>query len=334
MARKVTSLQGAQLALEHIEERLKGNVFLETRWRSINNAFMGGLAPNTLVTVAGMSGSGKSSYVNMIEHDICTLNPGHKVAILNFSLEMLVRNQFTRKMSYITKASTRELWSVGKNISKELLAKCKQSVAVLGDMPIWYVDGYIDTNEVFKLTTEFQEEHKNEWVIIILDHTLLVEGIGDERKVIKELQNVWKDTRKVGKTTIIQISQLNRGIEEGFRLRTKAHHYPIKSDLSTSDSMYQLSDYVLVLHRPEMLGITHYGPNGYKTKNIAYIHVLKNREGETFILPYKEDFAHGNLEELKSSDVTQGQEEINVENTAKAATGTILKAMKGIKITG
>lgn len=45
--------------LEYIDNRRKGVVkSLKTRWRKFNNACMGGIEPNTIITVAGISGSG------------------------------------------------------------------------------------------------------------------------------------------------------------------------------------------------------------------------------------------------------------------------------------
>ena len=53
---------------------------------------------------------------------------------------------------------------------------------------------------------------------------------------------------------------MNRNIEQPERIINPTNHYPMRSDLSTSDFIFQSSDYVIVLHRPELLGITAYGP--------------------------------------------------------------------------
>jgi replicative DNA helicase len=68
------------------------------------------------------------------------------------------------------------------------------------------------------------------------------------------------ELKKFGRTTIIQLSQLNRNIEEPARINNPNAHFPLRNDLFGSDSIYHASDYVFVLHRPEVLGIIEYGP--------------------------------------------------------------------------
>jgi replicative DNA helicase len=70
------------------------------------------------------------------------------------------------------------------------------------------------------------------------------------------------DLKKKGKTTIIQLSQMNRNIEAMDRLQNPALHFPQRSDVSSSDAIFQASDYVICIHRPETLGLrTFYGVN-------------------------------------------------------------------------
>jgi hypothetical protein len=73
----------------------------------------------------------------------------------------------------------------------------------------------------------------------------------------------------------------------------------MKADLSSSDSMYQYSDYVIVIHRPELLNINFYGPNSIPTKDKVFLHILKVRDaGEPCIIQYQNDLAHNNIIEL------------------------------------
>ena len=83
--------------------------------------------------------------------------------------------------------------------------------------------------------------------------------------------------KKIGKTSIIQITQMNRNIEASERINNSGLHYPMRSDISTSDSLFQASDYVIVIHRPEILGITAYGVRNLPTKEYIYMHFLKKR---------------------------------------------------------
>jgi replicative DNA helicase len=79
--------------------------------------------------------------------------------------------------------------------------------------------------------------------------------------MLAELQRAFMELKKIGRTTIIQLSQLNRNIEEVSRINNPQNHFPLRNDLFGSDSLYHASDYVMVLHSPEMLNIKQYGPN-------------------------------------------------------------------------
>lgn len=79
----------ASEAVEYIRERKNHQIqSLKTRWNKFNTHCMGGIEPNTIYTIVGISGSGKSSFVNTLENDLIDLNPDQDVIILNFSFEM------------------------------------------------------------------------------------------------------------------------------------------------------------------------------------------------------------------------------------------------------
>ena len=55
----------AQEAINYIEGRRTHAVTsLRTRWVKFNRQCMGGIEPNTVITIACISGSGKSSFAN------------------------------------------------------------------------------------------------------------------------------------------------------------------------------------------------------------------------------------------------------------------------------
>ena len=94
---------------------------------------------------------------------------------------------------------------------------------------------------------------------------------------------------------------MNRNIEAPERINNPLSHYPMRSDLSSSDAIFQASDYVLVIHRPEILNISEYGPNHLPTQNKVYMHILKNRDaGKPCILEFENDLMYNNLIESAS----------------------------------
>ena len=139
-------------------------------------------------------------------------------------------------------------------------------------------------------------QKKDKWLIVILDHTLLVEGEGSERSIIVDLQKMFIRKKKLAKTSIIQISQMNRNIEQPERINNPSTHYPMRSDLSASDAIYQASDFIVVLSRPELMNLSIYGPQRLPVKNKVYLHFLKVRDaGEACILSFDNELKYGNL---------------------------------------
>ena len=113
---------------------------------------------------------------------------------------------------------------------------------------------------------------------------------------MQELERVFISAKKYPMTSIIQLAQMNRNIESPERINNFLSHYPMRSDISSADALFQASDYVIVIHRPEILGIQEYGPSHLPTQNKVYLHILKNRDaGKPCILEFQNDLAYNNL---------------------------------------
>ena len=82
---------------------------------------------------------------------------------------------------------------------------------------------------------------------------------------------------------------MNRNIENPERINNTSLHYPMRSDISSADTIFHASDYVICIDRPELLNIQQYGPNRLLVKNKVYLHILKNRDAgectKALILP-------------------------------------------------
>ena len=274
---------------------------LKTRWTKFNNLCMGGIEPNAIYTISGISGSGKSSFVNTLESDIIDLNRDRELVVLSFNFEMMGSRQVGRKLSYKLKQTTSTQYSAVESINDDILSKLKSEAEVIKKYPIYYIDTPSTVENIAETIDYFYDViAKGKWLIIILDHTLLVTSNGrDERTTIIDLQKLFMQIKKKPNISIIQISQMNRNIEQPERIINPTNHYPMRSDLSTSDFIFQSSDYVIVLHRPELLGITAYGPQRQLVADMVYLHFLKNREGDLKILRFINDLKYNNLIEPK-----------------------------------
>ena len=287
-------------AVEYIRKRKNHEIqSLATRWKKFNKSCMGGIEPNTIYTIVGISGSGKSSFVNTLENDLIDLNSDQDVIVLNFSFEMLSSRQVGRKISSKLRQTTAELYSANNELTDDLLDRVEQTSQQIKSYPIYYVDTPGTVEDIASTINYFYEtKAKDKKFVIILDHTLLVEGQNRESalQVISELQKLFIKVKKLPNTTIIQLSQMNRNIENPERINNPSMHYPMRSDISSADTIFHASDYVICIHRPELLNIQQYGPNRLLVKNKVYLHILKNRDaGECAILEFDNDLKYNNL---------------------------------------
>lgn len=290
----------ANEALNYIKARKEHNVIsLATRWKKLNRCCMGGIEPNTVYTIAGISGSGKSSVANLIQTDLIDLNPTMDIVVLTFSLEMVGFRQIGRTLSNKLRRTTSDLYSSHQDLDDDTYRKVINVSNQLKNYPIYFVDNPGSPEQVRQTILSFYDKYvkdQNKYFVIIYDHTLLTKRVGTTIETMSELQEVFIQIKKLPLTSIIQLSQMNRNIESPERINNSLAHYPMRSDLSSSDSIFQASDYVLVIHRPEILNIHEYGPDHLPTKNKVYIHILKNRDaGRPCILEFENDLMYNNL---------------------------------------
>ena len=300
---KVRSIRDvAQEAISYIAGRRDHSIVsLKTRWNKFNKQCMGGIEPNTVYTIAGISGSGKSSFVNLIQTDIIDLNPNEDIIVLCFSLEMVGFRQIGRTLSNKLRRTTSTLYSSETDLDDDTFRKVIMVSNQLKEYPIYFVDSPCTPMQVEQIIRDFYETHvkgTNKHFIVTYDHALLTKQTGSVIETISELERVFIQIKKLPMTSVLQIAQMNRNIEASERINNPTSHYPMRSDLSSSDAIFQASDYVLVLHRPEILNIQEYGPNRLPTTNKVYIHMLKNRDaGKPCILEFENDLMYNNLVE-------------------------------------
>ena len=290
----------AQEAIDYIAGRRDHTIVsLKTRWNKFNKQCMGGIEPNTVMTIAGISGSGKSSVANSIQTDIIDLNPNEDIIILTFSLEMVGFRQVGRTLSSKLRKTTSTLYSSETSLDDNTFRKVINVSNQLKEYPIYFVDSPTTPMQVQEIIDNFYNKYvkgTKKHFIIIYDHALLTKQIGSVIDTISELERVFIQAKKYPLTSIIQLTQMNRNIENSERINNPLAQYPMRSDLSSADAVFQGSDYVLVIHRPEILGIQEYGPNHLPTTNKVYIHMLKNRDaGKPCILEFENDLMYNNL---------------------------------------
>jgi replicative DNA helicase len=292
---------------EAIDSLTRINPYLRTGIRKLDSIIRG-VEANKLVTIGGISGSGKSALANIIETFIASTYKD--VEVLNLSFEMSAKDQILRKLSAqegCTTSSLRDKISTikSKNTSAQQLFTDTKSLSRASDqvevkaLPISYVEEACSVVQIVELIEAFQKKcmEDDKWLVVFIDHALLVEGkSSEERTNVSDLQKALIKLKKRGKTVIFQLMQLNRNIEASERRTNRNMHYPTRGDLSTADAVYQASDYVMIIHRPELIGILSYGPEEVPSAGKVFLHVIKSREGDPCNLLFDNNLSINKIE--------------------------------------
>ena len=306
-----TSIKKAAFdAVQYIDDRRKGLIkSLRTPWSKYNHVSMDGIEWNTIHTIAGMSGSGKTAIINQLETELFLLNKEEKFAVLSFNFEMLARQLVSRKFSSALNTTTRKLHSgiEGYKLSDAAYYKVLSTSKEITQFPIWYVE-MPGTVELIKNTIEHfatQEENLDRGVVIMLDHTILVRGKANEmeRLVLVELMVMANALKKKYKIAFVFLSQLNREIEQADRVTEPSQQFPKKKDLFGGDSVYMFSDLVMVSMNPEQLGLETYGPKAWTTAGALFWHFLKVREGKPCIAKMKNELMYNRVVDFTNENV-------------------------------
>ena len=305
--------QSSKAALRYIDGRRKGEIkSLTTPWKKFNNISMGGIEWQTITTIAGMSGSGKTAVLGQLETGLKDLNPDEEFAILSFNFEMLSSRLVARKLSNKMKITTQQLYSASETFSlnDNYYMNAVKEARKLNEYDIYYVDVPGSVKSLEATVLKFSKEMAKP-VVVMLDHTLLVKKAGgaQDRDLLYDLMAMFNGLKKQIKVSFILISQMNRNIEASERIQNPDLHYPKKQDIFGADACYMYSDIVVVTHRPEMLGIRAYGPKRWPTDNAIFWHYLKVREGEPCIALMENNLAHNQIVDAKPIYSTKNEKE-------------------------
>lgn len=288
-------------ALNFIKGRRDGTIrSLVTPWKKYNEAHLDGLELQKIITIAGMSSSGKSLIAGMLEGSLHELNPLEDFAILSFNFEMPSMQIIIRDIIARTGISNRELLSAegiqipeGKfEIVKLLLERDDER------KEIFYVE-YPKTVEQYKnICRAFYNKHKKKFVTES-DHSVLFKRGASEKSTTEMLYSLGDASIELKKElpiTQIHVSQLNREIEKPERrVACSGLNYPTKDCLFGADALYQCADTVLINHRPYLLN---FKPNTYGQNKLPcgpddlYWHFVKLRDGSPSPAAMRADFAN------------------------------------------
>lgn len=302
-------------SINYIERRYTGDVkSLKLPWETWNESYMNGWEWGWIVTIPAMSGTGKTSAWNMLETELFDLNPDEEFEVLSFNFEMLASRLVSRKISTAVGKTLRQIYSADTehNLTKEELDFIKSDLKQRSiKHPIHYVELPGSPKDIADTILQFIKTRlagTSKGLIVSLDHaTLVKQSPGfNERGTLMELMSVFNEMKKrFPKSLYVVLSQLNRKIESYDRRQAsgpyKFLHYPQRGDIFGSEALFQFSDAVIVLHRPELLGLQKYGPGDLPVGELVYCHHLKNRDGVPKITALTNKLAMNRLEDYRLS---------------------------------
>jgi len=290
--------------LNYIKGRKAGRIkSLKTSLTKFDSAGINGLEWGSIYTIAGMSGSGKTTFVNQLEEEFFKYNPREDFLTLNFNFEMKARRLIGRKFSQGLGKTVKQIYSADESpldITDHEVSQAESIAKSLSTQPIFYVDTTGNVEEMRATIMKMHKLYPEKKILVTLDHTVLVKKLGTQTATDKlyELLAMFNECKKIITSSYIVLSQLNREIEATDRRTVPKLHYPIKQDLFGGDACYMFSDVVAVIHNPyRSFDILEYGTTKYPCRDKIFIHYLKCRDGQPFIAVMKDNLKHNKIEE-------------------------------------
>lgn len=253
--------------------------------RSVLSGFMeldrriAGFQPGTLIILAARPAMGKTA---------CGLTMAKNIAInfhkpvAYFSLEMTGDELVARLLSAEAEIPASKLRKSA-NLNKFEKDRLADKILALRKAPL-----YIDDSagiDIFQMRAKCRRlKQRYDIKMVFIDYLQLMNGTPDanrNRNREQEISNISRQLKEMSKELeipVLAMSQLSRKVED------RPMAIPQLSDLRESGAIEQDADIVMAIHRPEKYGIEQ-DDQGNSTANLANIHILKFRSGDTGVCP-------------------------------------------------
>ena len=228
-----------------------------------------GMHRSDLVIIAGRPASGKSTLaLNIASH--AALREGATVAF--FNLEMSKEQLVSRVMATETGVPLQSIRTGG--VTSEELLTIAKSFSGIGDAPFLLDD--TPGISVAELRSRCRRIKARQGLdMVIVDYLQLMQASGKVESRVQAVSDMTRNLKILAReldVPLIVLSQLSREPDK------RSDHTPVMSDLRESGSIEQDADIIMMLYRPA----AYIDTEEYRTgNNIAYLDVVKHRNGET-----------------------------------------------------
>lgn len=333
--------QAIEEAKAAINEERSGKIIgLYSRWEGINRAKMKYWRFRSVTCIAGMSGSGKSAILNMLEDDFTNplINPTFikhidekgrenpdRIILVAFKYEMDAADEILRTLSGKIGKPYSYLLSAEKNndatalgpanynkVSDEEFKLYSDELDKLKGRPILYVENAGNLDQLFNTVKHVKESYPGKKVIVTVDHTLLSIKLTekDDLELMSRTARIAIRLKKELNASVIFLSQLNGNIEDVKRRENIDLHFPVKTDIHAANQIYWACDDVLVFHRPELLNIQKYGKiwvmgklESLNAQNLIHCNWIKSRKNKVGSIWFKNQFNEGKIIQVDEKDI-------------------------------
>lgn len=320
-----------------IETERSGSINgLYTRWPGMNNFLMKYWRFGTVSALAGMSGSGKSAILTMIEDDFTNpeLNPTFlrhrnehgnlvgedKIMVLAFKYEMDAADDILRNLSGKVQKSYAYLLSSAKGkddgtynrITDKEYENYSKVLDGMVNRPLKYIEIAGNLEQMYATCAHYKTKFPDRRLIVTIDHTLLSKKLSekDDLELSAATGQMAIRLRKTFGALVIFLCQLNGEIEKPQRRIDARLHFPVKTDIHCGNQVYWACDNVIIYHRPELLGIEKYGHFrsggqmiSVNTKGLIHAACIKSRKNQSGNIWFQEQFSVGNIVQIRVADI-------------------------------
>jgi len=187
--RILTQEDAVRQNMKYIKDRSNGTITtLKTCYNRLNKA-LGEIEANTIMTLSGLSGGGKSTLSKRVVNSIIKnlQQNGEKCLSLSFNFEMLAQKTIGREIANLSKLSLQELYSSDNPLSSPLMEKIFQKFhKTLIDYPILYIEEPQDYKTIEETIYYFWSKlckDSKSYMIVEVDHAVITKGrSGDSQK--------------------------------------------------------------------------------------------------------------------------------------------------------
>jgi len=291
--------------LNYIKKRRIGLIkSVRTPWPKLNNVLMDGLEWGGIYIIGGRPGTGKTSVASQITNQAHLNNPGQDFSVLNFQFEMGDRIIGARELTKPLNMDMKKIFSAHPTdkLTNNDLQEIEDYHKQKSTDEIYYITDPLTAKDFTKEVLKFHSVVKKP-IIVTIDHSVLIKKGVDETSQIEALYNLSSEMvylkKKIPDSMYIVLSQMNRTIEDHTRrVNGNVGNYPTSSDLFGADALMQNADAVILMNRPDKMGITEYGPEKIKVEDgMIVFHLIKNRFGDQCMLFFKQDLKYFEVQE-------------------------------------